>query len=178
MATNHRDAELAGADWGLSSSIRLTRCTRESWRSFRAAYRGLGMPAAAGLEITGTRVSVSCKETRGKGGTRAPRLIRSGGTLFINVGGAAASILGVDEAAANRAPGSSPPSCFVLRKTKVETVSWPGWCWAAPAGLRPGGLRQVSDFPFFSASFLFFCFLFSVLLFLIQVCYFILQVLN
>jgi hypothetical protein len=87
MATNHRDAELAGADWGLSSSIRLTRCTRESWRSFRAAYRGLGMPAAAGLEITGTRVSVSCKETRGKGGTRAPRLIRSGGTLFITVGG-------------------------------------------------------------------------------------------
>jgi hypothetical protein len=52
----------------------------------------------------------------------------------------------------------APPSCFYLEVEDDEEVSWPGWCWAAPAGLRPG--------TFFSYFFLFhffsFIYLFSV----------------
>jgi hypothetical protein len=50
--------------------------------------------------------------------------------------GVAASILGVDEAAANRAPSSAPPSCLLTRGWRrpfSETVSW--------AGMAPGPAR-------------------------------------
>jgi hypothetical protein len=82
-----RDTELVGIDWVLPSSIRLTGRTRGPWRSFEAACRGLGMPAAVGLEIAGARVSVTYKNSREREKGCGSRVFLGGGSYLKDDGG-------------------------------------------------------------------------------------------
>jgi hypothetical protein len=102
-STGLRNTELVGVDWELSSSIGMTRRTRGPWRSFEAARRGLGMPAAAALELSGARVSVTNSESFGEDELRNLGFIPDGGTPFYRHRRSAAFILGVEEAAVDRA---------------------------------------------------------------------------
>jgi hypothetical protein len=102
-ATGLRNTELIGVDWELSSSIGLTRRTRGPWRSFEATRRGLGMHAAAALELAGARVSVTDSESFREDELRNLGFIPGGGTPFYRHQRSATFILGVEEAAADRA---------------------------------------------------------------------------
>jgi hypothetical protein len=57
MVTASRNTDLVRVDWEPSRLIGLTGGTRVLWRSFKAARRGVGIPATAALELAGARVS-------------------------------------------------------------------------------------------------------------------------
>jgi hypothetical protein len=77
--------------------------------------------------VLGREKDKGTKESLGFGG---------GVELFIGLRRPAASIGSVRVAAVDRAPGSSPPSCFLFEEDDDEEVSWAGpsagcGCWAA-----------------------------------------------